>query len=143
MRYASHLYLRTDGTLGRFPIIEVDDNGVILSVRECVDTLVEMPSTRFFAGVIVPGFVACGAAAPHLGYIHASHLVGDNAPLAFASADDFCRKVMAITAERAESAGVYPAVGSIQVGSCPGLLLVSGFGLGDFCSSNPTIRRLV
>lgn len=54
MRYSSHLYLRTDGSLGRFPIIEVDDKGMIVSVCECGDTLHEMASTRFFSGIIIP-----------------------------------------------------------------------------------------
>lgn len=54
MRYSSHLYLRTDGSLGRYPIIELDSEGKIVSICECGETLHEMASTRFFAGVIIP-----------------------------------------------------------------------------------------
>ena len=53
MRYSSHLYLRFDGTLGRFPIIEVDEHGVIVNIEECGETLTERAGTRFYAGVIV------------------------------------------------------------------------------------------
>lgn len=60
MRYSSHLYIRTDGTLGRFPIIEVDSKGVIVSILECGDTLSEMSSTRFFSGVIIPHIASFG-----------------------------------------------------------------------------------
>lgn len=61
MRYSSHLYLRTDGTLGRYPIIEVDDTNTVVSIRECGDTLCEQAGTRFYAGVIVAGDETAGA----------------------------------------------------------------------------------
>lgn len=55
MKYSSHLYLRTDGTLGKYPIIETDKHNNIVHIEECGDTLRERQSTLFFAGVIVAG----------------------------------------------------------------------------------------
>lgn len=56
MKYSSHHYLRTDGTLGRFPVIEVGTDGRITSVEEHADGLVETSGVRFYSGVIVPRF---------------------------------------------------------------------------------------
>lgn len=53
MRYSCHLYLRSDGELGRYPIIEVDDTGVIVAIEECGETLTERAGTQFHGGVIV------------------------------------------------------------------------------------------
>lgn len=56
-RFASHFMLSPDGELLRWPVITVNDEGVI----ECVETsetgFRERPFTRFFAGVLCPAFV--------------------------------------------------------------------------------------
>ncbi len=57
MKYSSHLYLRTDGTLGKYSIIELDNENTIIGISECGNTLREEASTRFYAGVIVAGTI--------------------------------------------------------------------------------------
>lgn len=144
MKFSSHLYLRTDGTLGRFPIIETDGDGVILSVVECGETLVEQASVQFFAGVIVPGFIASNEIAPQDGYIHRSDLIAESDDrLSFASKEDFCKKTTALSAGRARACGLYPQRGAIAVGAQPGLLLIDNFDLNSFASQNPRIKRVI
>lgn len=58
MKYSSHLYYHTDGTFGRFPIVELDNTGRLISLTECKDTLTELAGIRFFAGIIVPYLVS-------------------------------------------------------------------------------------
>ena len=53
MKFSSHLYFRTDGTLGHYPVISVDNNGVIIAIDES-DRKAETAHTRFFTGVIIP-----------------------------------------------------------------------------------------
>ncbi len=142
MRYSSHLYLRTDGTLGRFPIIEVNDQGIITAITECGDAMSEIQRTRFFSGVIVPAFTACGDACQQLGYMYSSDLIGDNLPLVFSDREDFLHKVNQLSAIRAQQAHTYPQHGAIAIGSAPDLLLIEGFDLNTFCSKGATICRL-
>lgn len=54
MKYLSHLYFRIDGSLGRFPIIEISPDGTIISIEEHEDTIVEQQSVKFYSGVLVP-----------------------------------------------------------------------------------------
>ena len=56
MKYSSHHYLRTDATLGRYPIIEVDDNGYVVDIQENVNGIAEIERVKFYSGVIVPRF---------------------------------------------------------------------------------------
>ena len=79
MKYSCHWYLRNDGSLGRFPIVELAPDGTITSVCECEPTLTELPSTRFAAGVMVPGLIAwgrCDRTLQAMGYVHAIDLPG-------------------------------------------------------------------
>ena len=56
MRFSSHRYLRTDGTLGKWPVIEVDDStGFITNITEHEGSVPEQGHTWFGAGIIVPG----------------------------------------------------------------------------------------
>ena len=142
MRYSSHLYLRTDGTLGRYPIVEVDSHGCIVSIRECGDTLVEMASTRFFSGIMIPGLIACGEAQPAKGYLHSSSHEGDNPMLTFNCKEELIRKVHELSAERAISIGVYPERGAIEVGSTPGLVVIENVPLDTFDGRNARLRIL-
>lgn len=56
-RIASHYFLREDGTLGRFPVIEVDNSGVIVAVTEYDTAFTETAGVSFFGGIIAPGFI--------------------------------------------------------------------------------------
>ena len=72
MRFSSHLYFRTDGTLGHYPVISVDVNGVITEVVEN-ERMAEMAHTRFFTGVIIPEV--------------------DTTKIRFGSREEFCRSM--------------------------------------------------
>lgn len=139
MRYSSHLYFRTDGTLGRYPIIEVDPGGRIVGLRECTDTLTEMGSQRFYSGVIVPCFVDADAA----------DIMSDEAmrrafaQITFYSREAFCRSVGQLTIGAARRCGRLPLIGAIEVGSAPGLLLIDGFDLNSFSPAGARMRRIL
>lgn len=135
MRYSSHLYFRTDGSLGRYPIIEVDSGGRIAGVTECGATLREMGSQRFYSGVIVPRFIDDG------------ELMNDEAcrraMANFSSREEFCRCVATLTIDAAQRCGRFPEIGAIQQGSSPGLLIIDGFDLNSFNGSGVRIRGIV
>ncbi len=56
MKLSSHLYFRSDGSLGRFPIISVSPLGIIDNIEECGSTLRETSHQQFLCGIIVPAF---------------------------------------------------------------------------------------
>ncbi|RCW30017.1 hypothetical protein [Marinilabilia salmonicolor] len=56
-RFASHFMLSPDGELLRWPVITVNDEGVIESVEHFENGFQERPFTRFFAGILCPAFV--------------------------------------------------------------------------------------
>ncbi|MCQ2201243.1 MAG: hypothetical protein MJZ27_04060 [Bacteroidales bacterium] len=53
MRYSSQKYLRTDGTIGLWPVIETDDNGTITSIKEYPNGIPEMGHHFFESGLII------------------------------------------------------------------------------------------
>ncbi|MCU4176529.1 hypothetical protein [Carboxylicivirga sp. N1Y90] len=56
-KFSSHYALSDDGTWMKRPIIEVDDEGCILSIRETGNAFKEEPGLEYFPGVIIPAFV--------------------------------------------------------------------------------------
>ena len=60
-RFASHYFLRADGTLGQFPVVTVADDGTILSVEEHGRAFTETAGVSFFGGIMLPGFIAYAA----------------------------------------------------------------------------------
>lgn len=56
-KITSHYCLKPDGNWIKRPVIEVDDSGMILNVREMGDAFVEEPGLEYFPGVIVPAFI--------------------------------------------------------------------------------------
>lgn len=60
-RFASHYFLRADGTLGQFPVVAVADDGTILSVEEHGRGFTETAGVSFFGGIMLPGFIAYAA----------------------------------------------------------------------------------
>lgn len=57
-RFASHYFLRADGTLGQFPVVTVAGDGSILSVEEHGRAFTETAGVSFFGGIMLPGFIA-------------------------------------------------------------------------------------
>ncbi len=53
MIISSHLCLLTDGSYGHFPLVELDSNGVITSLRLFPDGLPEVGGMRFVQGVLL------------------------------------------------------------------------------------------
>lgn len=142
MRYSSHLYLRTDGTLGRFPIIELDEEGKIIKVTECGETLKEMASTRFFPGIIVPGFIS-DKKSPEKGFIRtASGLRHENGEFTFHNREEFITLIKTLSVERAKENNLYPDWGAIIEESHPGLLVIENVPLDTFEGKNARIRVL-
>ena len=56
-KFASHYFLKPDGMLERFPIIEFSDKGAVLSVSYNSKKLVEQPSLEFYGGILIPGLI--------------------------------------------------------------------------------------
>ncbi|MCU4157893.1 hypothetical protein J1N10_18105 [Carboxylicivirga sp. A043] len=57
-KISAHYYLKPDGTLGKRPIIELDEVGTIIHIRELGDAFKEEPGLEYFPGILIPGFVA-------------------------------------------------------------------------------------
>ncbi len=55
-KIAAHYILRADGSVGKFPIVEFDNEGVILNIRER-EKFLEEPSLELVNGFLCPGFV--------------------------------------------------------------------------------------
>ncbi len=56
-KISSHYCLKSDGTWIKRPVIELDDCGSILAVRELGDDFAEEPGLEYFPGIIVPAFI--------------------------------------------------------------------------------------
>ncbi len=56
MKYAAHFWLRPDGSIGKFPVLTFDNNGVLQEARER-DEFKEEPGMRMVNGLLIPGFV--------------------------------------------------------------------------------------
>ena len=146
MKSSCHWYLRNDGSLGRFPIVELAPDGTITSVCECEPTLTELPSTRFAAGVMVPGLIAwgrCDRTLQAMGYVHAIDLPGSNPAPQWTDRDSFCRTMHSLTAGRARLSGTYPRLGAIEPGAQPGLVLLQGIDLNTFAPCRYTAKPLL
>jgi prophage maintenance system killer protein len=59
-KIASHYCLLPDGSLGKRPIITLDDAGKICDVRLLNDNFQEEPGTAYSGGIIIPAFVEDG-----------------------------------------------------------------------------------
>ena len=57
-KVSSHYYLRPDGTFGKRPVIQLNDEGRIIHVRETGDNFKEEAGLEYYPGIITPGFVA-------------------------------------------------------------------------------------
>jgi len=56
-KIGAHYYLRPDGQWGKRPVITLDGEGIIHSIKELGDNFKEEPGLEFFSGVIIPGFI--------------------------------------------------------------------------------------
>jgi hypothetical protein len=56
-RFASHYALMPDGTFGKWPVIEITNDGQIVSLSVSPEGFKEQPSLEFRGGILVPGFV--------------------------------------------------------------------------------------
>ena len=56
-KFASHYFLKPDGALGRWAIIEFSDKGEVLSVSYNSEKLVEQPFLEFYGGILIPGLI--------------------------------------------------------------------------------------
>ncbi len=55
-KIAAHYILRADGSVGKFPVVEFDNEGLIFNVRERAKFL-EEPSLELVNGFLCPGFL--------------------------------------------------------------------------------------
>lgn len=59
-RFSSHFAFLPDGTLGKWPVVEITNNGEIISISVSPDGFKEQPSLEFHRGILIPGLVdAC------------------------------------------------------------------------------------
>ncbi|MBR8537909.1 hypothetical protein KDU71_20220 [Carboxylicivirga sediminis] len=66
-KVSAHYYLKSDGTFGKSPVVELDVDGRIVGVREMGSQFKEEAGLEYFPGIIVPGFVAsCSSTDPHV-----------------------------------------------------------------------------
>lgn len=56
-RFASHYALLPNGTIGKWPVVEITNDGKIVSISISPDGFKEQPSLEFRGGILVPGFV--------------------------------------------------------------------------------------
>ncbi len=56
-KISAHYCLLPDGTLGKMPVITIDDNNVITGVLIMGNDFKEEHSIELFGGVIIPGFI--------------------------------------------------------------------------------------
>ena len=172
-RFASHYFLRPDGTLGSYPVVEVNADGVIQSVVEYGSSFTETAGVSFFGGIMLPGFIGLvgdGELFTHSyirkcgldGYLrfvcsgatvfsdvrrvfHRSEkLLTEVQPLpAFESRSDFEALVTQLTLERTQSLGVYPRWGVLKQDASPGIMVVEGIELKNFRIVSPLRYRIL
>ena len=104
-RYSSHHYFRTDGTLGRFPVIEIDTDGRISGIEEHPEGLTETCELRFYSGVIIP------------------RIKQQAQVLVFNSKSEFCAQIAAFKTT------------DIAIGRIADFVLLTGFDQTTFISS--------
>lgn len=56
-RFSSHYALLPDGTLGKWPVVEISGDGEIISVLTSPGGFKEQPSLEFHGGLLMPGFI--------------------------------------------------------------------------------------
>ena len=56
-KLSAHFCLLPDGTLGKWPVISIDSEGRIKSVRVNDEYFREEPGLEYYGGVLVPGFI--------------------------------------------------------------------------------------
>ncbi len=56
-RFSSHYALMPDGTLGKWPVVEISGDGEIVSVLASPGGFKEQPSLEFHGGLLMPGFI--------------------------------------------------------------------------------------
>lgn len=156
-KVSAHYYLKPDGTFGKRPVVEIDDNGIILNVRELGDDFKEEPGLEYFPGLLIPAFVAAInpndtnyrqkiSMAKINGVLRIAEVVSevgaDNYINAWAGIkkhyeeekDDFSlsQNIIRHTFIAAESLRKEKEWGCISKGCAPGLLLIQNFDMKRF-----------
>lgn len=151
----SHFFLRPDGTLGRFGVVEVDQWGTIHSVTEAGDGFTETASVSFFGGLMIPGMIApireqgLNMALQRNGYLRMADagrpgqeqwdareygsLAGDGVPEFFHLR----------SRQRALEIGRDKEWGVLAVGARPGIAVVEGFDLNLWKPIRTLIYRVL
>ncbi|MBK3519589.1 hypothetical protein [Carboxylicivirga marina] len=71
-KVSAHYYLRPDGSFGKRPIIEMNDDGCISGVRELGNDFQEEPSLEYYPGILIPAFVASVQTGENLSFAKAN-----------------------------------------------------------------------
>jgi len=56
-KFAAHYALLPDGSWGKWPVVEMDEQGMLVSVTVNPQGFREQPSLQYYGGVLLPGFV--------------------------------------------------------------------------------------
>ncbi len=119
MKLSSHLYFRSNGTLGRYPIIAFDHAGTIVSIEECPDVLRETSHQMFLSGLLLPE------------------------PLRSPSEVLRELKKSQTQQEFMQQLRAEPLMGLIEVGQkCP-ICLLTGFDMRTFRVGELTLRKII
>ena len=56
-KFASHYFLKPDGSLGRWAVVEFSHKGEVISASYNPGGLMEQPSLEFHGGILIPGLI--------------------------------------------------------------------------------------
>lgn len=166
-KISSHFYLKSDGTFGKHPVVELDDDGLILNVREMGEVFTEEPGLEYFPGILVAGFVASfqsdsptdAAVIRRIARSNGVLRLEENDKLAL---DEYQRAWSVIKALMQEQQGMAPlghyllnhsnmaarllgqtGWGLIREGANPGLLVLQNIDLRNFSLTDKSSFRII
>lgn len=130
MRYSSQIFLRTDGSLGKWPVIETDDNNVIISIKEHNGGIPEMGHHFFESGLIIctpPDSLTLSIDSLNTAYRQTIHSE---------SKEEFISKVNEVFGLNS------PQKPISLIGQKANIYLISGFDLNSFKTESVVVRKL-
>ncbi len=167
-KVSAHYYLKSDGTFGKAPIVELDGDGRIVSVREMGDDFREEPGLEYFPGILSPGFVASYTQVDEHSFSSVKRMGMVNGVLRIQEGEDklafedYLKAWSSIKRIMKEQKGIAPLGhyllkhtykaaqllgnsewGLIGEGALPGLLVLQNIDLRSFCLTEKSSFRII